>query len=682
MRPAIAVILWLVLLSYVYAIQEEESAFITTTAEATPALDLIKRLQLPDTYTDNTPYRGLDFTSTNVTVPLRTQRDIGLNVTIDRWLWPAIDLKGAYFGNDYSAQKLSHVEEVMYMGYRRLVVDLYWDPDRRTWQLCPIKLPSSAFSKRSNNEHASTNTTNGMSSSTTPIGAAAATRKDNNSAAKQHEASTFGHFVNKLVPISTEDVDVGQYKCAPWYTFRHFMDSVNHYLQATDLSTLPSETNLMFLILNLHQFDSSSSSNDGGSDDASSLRDVIRSAVVGTDRNTSRLYTPNDLIRDRSNLTASFGVQGTPYYEPSIDPETGALTSATAWPTLIYLIQRDIQLLVGFGYNDLPSNTNYDVARDQDTLFNATQLGAGWYMNEVNLTDMDAMGWANCARPANNTFVLPTGNETTVSPSHPGPSDTLLSWSWAYMNDRYNDTRFTYNKTLEAVQCGYSPYFTNHNYTDDNAGYSVNDTTHLADNILGTIWSWDVGEPKINNNPHCAMIQRSNGRWKAGDCTELLRVACRQQNDPNKWMLTSTYVSYDRAFSACPDDYVFDCPRIPQQNRMLYDVLTQDLMQNGPQDSDIKDPTHHVFWINLNSGNSGSCWVVGLFSKCWWLNDNASYFQRLIRTSAVAGVIVLILFGIFAWIKCARWWRNRKARIRKHFIKDLLARREYVTVPA
>lgn len=56
-------------------------------------------------------------------------------------------------------------------------------------------------------------------------------------------------------------------------------------------------------------------------------------------------------------------------------------------------------------------------------------------------------------------------------------------------------------------------------------------------------------------------------------------------------------------------------------------------------------------------------------------------YQRLIQTSAIAGVIILILVGIFAWVKCARWWRNRKTQMRKQIIKDLLARREYVTVP-
>ncbi|KAI9277154.1 hypothetical protein BDA99DRAFT_495024 [Phascolomyces articulosus] len=671
-------ILWLVL---IYAI-DIVTAFLS------------KRVQLPETYTDNTPYKGLDFDSINVTLPLRTQRDIGLNVTIDRWLWPAIDLRSAYFGNDYSAQKLSHVEDIIYMGYRRLVVDIYWDPDRHTWQLCPVKLPSSALSRKSKRSDNKVSPTTTPSSS--PLVGAAKKNNHNNSSTSLHRAasSTTGRIVNNLIPISTEDVDIGQYKCAPWYTFQQFLDSVNHYLTATDITTAPSETSLLFLVLNLHQLTSSNNNSNDGAGDNDSLGEIIRSTIVGTDRNTSRLYTPNDLIRNRQNLTASFDPQqreGSTLQEedslPIFDPNAGELNSDSAWPTFIYLIQRDIQLLVGFGYNELPTNTNYNhLQQDEDTIFNSTQLGAGWYMNQVNLTDMEVSGWADCSRPSNNTYVLPTstGNVTSgTSPSEEPMSsdDTILSWSWVYMND-WNNAPFSYNTTLKAVQCGYSPYFTMQNYTDDNSDYSTNDTTHLADNILGTIWSWDIGEPKISSNPHCAMIQRWNGRWRAGDCTELLRVACRHKDDPNKWLLTQTYVSYDRAFSACPDDYVFDCPRIPQQNRMLLNSLAQDFEQNGAKDEDTRNILHHLFWINLNSGNNGSCWVVGLFSTCWWMTDNANVFQKLIRTSAIAGAIVLILVGIFTWIKCARWWRTRKAQIRKNFIKDLLARREYVTVPA
>lgn len=101
-----------------------------------------------------------------------------------------------------------------------------------------------------------------------------------------------------------------------------------------------------------------------------------------------------------------------------------------------------------------------------------------------------------------------------------------------------------------------------------------------------------------------------------------------------QWTLTSSYVSYDRAFAACPENYVFDCPRTAEQNRMLYQVIQKDLRVNAPLDPGFTDPLHRLFWINLNSGSStGSCWVIGAYATCWWLNDVTSSF----RTCQVRG---------------------------------------------
>lgn len=513
---------------------------------------------LPTTYTDATPYQGLAFGSNNVTVPLRTQRDLALNVTIDHWLWPTLNMNSAYFGNDYSTEKLNNVQQVMAMGYRRLVLDLYWDSGRRQWQLCP-----------------------------------AASMNDNS------------------------------YTCATSEnSFRQFMQQVNDYMISTNVSAAPAETDLLFLVFNLHPLQSSNTAV-SSRQQGNSLSDTIID-IIGTDR----IYTPSKLEQDRRNGTVGHD----------------------SWPTWHHLISDKVQLLLGLGSNELGNSSSYNTGVDLDMIFGENQL--------LDVTAVD------------------TSSNLSQSLSH----CTSNNGSWATLIDRPSDP-FVYNTTLKATYCGYSPYFTTSNYTSSTTtNHSI--ITHLQDNVLGTIWSWDVGQPMASSNPHCTMIQRWNGRWRSGLCTELLRVACRHKEDPNKWMLTATYVSYDRAFSACPDNYVFDVPRVAVQNKQLFHVLQADLLQNGPHDEGINNPLHHLFWINLNTGSNGACWVVGLYSTCWWLREEGAAFANLIRTSAVAGVIILILVGIFIWVKCARSWRSRKARSRKNFIKELLARREYVTVPA
>ncbi|KAI9319766.1 hypothetical protein BX666DRAFT_2110418, partial [Dichotomocladium elegans] len=431
-------------------------------------------------YTGNTPYYGIPVGSANVTVPLITQRDIALNETIDHWLWPTINLSTAYFGNDYSSQKIAQVSEIMAMGYQRLVVDLFWDTGRRQWQLCPI----------STADNGGTSSSYTCSSSSSP--------------------------------------------------FRELLETVNEQFLTMNLTISPAQVNLYVLILNLHSLRSNTA--DKGAAAEGMLEDALVD-VIGR----HRLYTPRELDEYRQNR------------------------SADSWPTWIKLIKDEVQLLVGLGTNDVPAS-EYKISGDLHTIFDVGEL-------------------------------LHIHNQTASPSTMLELPCSYTNASWATMSDSQND-RFNYSTTLEAVKCGYSPYFTASNYSDRNTSHIPDDNDdpqQLADNILGTIWSWDVNEPRSIVDPHCAMIQRWNGRWRSGDCTLLLRVACRHQDDPN--------------------EYTFDCPRIATQNQRLYEALQNDLAEQGKNDPGNDEELHNLFWINLNTGSSGYCWVVGLYSTCWWLLD-------------------------------------------------------------
>lgn len=131
------------------------------------------------------------------------------------------------------------------------------------------------------------------------------------------------------------------------------------------------------------------------------------------------------------------------------------------------------------------------------------------------------------------------------------------------------------------------------------------DSGHILDNVLSTIWSWDVNEPK-DGNGRCAAMQVRNGRWQAMDCTYQYRVACRASADHTQWVLTDATYNYDRSLTACPDDYVFDVPRVPYENAILKKLIANITEQD------------HV-WINLNLAyTSDVCWVVGFYGTCWW----------------------------------------------------------------
>ncbi|KAI7900445.1 uncharacterized protein BX663DRAFT_544897 [Cokeromyces recurvatus] len=533
------------------------------------------------TYLGDTPYQNQTSKSPIITTALRVQRDIAINITIDQLIWPSLELNTAFFGKDYSVQRLSKVNNVLQMGYNRLVLDIYWEPTQQEWQLCPFSL------------------------------------KD----------------------INTTIVDVflpNNYVCSSKYKFRNFLESINNYLISTEVVTNSKKTNLLFLILNLHDLgtttinvnntaESSTSVEMSDSNLGQIIQNSISSYTSSSSSKSPRIYTPLNLSNYHANLYASFNRDNPPSYSQQFS------NISNIWPEWLYLIEQKVQLLVGFGTIS-PGPTSFRItSMDYDTIFDAQAING--FMN------------------------------TTIETQC--PSNT----SWAFIND--HKIPFTYTSALNVTQCNYSPYFTHSNYSDNHSLYSTYDnSSHLADNILSTIWSWDVNEPRDIPHLRCAAMSKENGRWKATNCVDQYRVACRKLRELDTWILTQHTYNYERSLTACPEDYVFDVPRIPRQNTILKRII------------DYSNITEDRVWINLNLPyNIDNCWVVGRYGTCWWFNDNAQEFIGLIRTSIIGGVIILIFVSIFAWIKCARMWRNRNSRSRKAMVKAMLAKREYVTVP-
>jgi hypothetical protein len=151
---------------------------------------------VPNKYLGDTPYQNQSFQSNNITTALRIQRDIASNVTLDYWLWPALSLSTAYFGNDYSVQKLEQIDQLLLMGYRRLILDIYWN--QGNWHLCPVS-----------------------------------------------------SLQNKTA------ADANRYTCDAQASFETFMELINDYLVATDGSVNSRDTTIVSLVLNLHQLDNS-----------------------------------------------------------------------------------------------------------------------------------------------------------------------------------------------------------------------------------------------------------------------------------------------------------------------------------------------------------------------------------------------------------------------------------------
>lgn len=553
------------------------------TAMDTPKWHMWNQIMAPLLYLGDTPYQNQPFNSANISTAQRIQRDIAMNVTIDQLIWPAIDMSTSFFGKDYSTQRVSELDQPLVMGYKRLVVDIYWDADRSHWQLCPVAI---------------TNAT------------------------------------------SNADLTINGYTCAPQFLFEDFMNAVNDYLISTEVEKAPQQTSLITLILNLHDLPSSTNTTTTKVTETK-LGEIINHSISksASSNLVSRIYTPSNLTADRVNISASFYAHGLEPYFPLYQQNLG---SSSPWPQWLYLIEKKVQLLVGFGEIKQGNNSKFTISpADQAIIFDPISLGG-----------------------------IGGGMNLSIDEGIPNPPHCSLEpLSWSFVND--NKTAFNYDSALKTTQCGYSPYFTHSNYSTERSKSTDVDSGHLADNVLSTIWSWDVNEPNPGDGRRCAAMKGGNGRWVANDCAESLRVACRLAANPNQWVLTKTGYIYDRALSACPQNYIFDIPRIPRQNINLRQVIIAENL------------TESKIWLNLNLlYNDDSCWVVGRYGTCWWSSDSGEAYLGLIKTSIVAGVIVLLLVGVFTYVKCARLWRDRNSKSRKAMVKNMLSRREYATVPA
>jgi len=630
-----------------------------------------------------------------------------MNISINRIQWPAINLASGFFGNNYTDVKVLNIASVLQAGYRRLVLDLYWQSDRGNWQLCPTNIPDAAFSQRlaltpelgkaiSSQNRTVTHSSSLSTTPSSPPPTASPERKVKTLAPSKLLATKDEMFSNGVQLQA--DVTVSSYTCTPWITFRHFMQSIDVYLNSVDPLTNSEHTDLVFLILNLHSLNSTSTQTppsvntnstwigNMSNNQSLSLWETIDSTVGKSLLRTSKVYTPQNLTSDRANLTASFNTTGMPYYIAQTNADTHTLTTNTGWPPWLYLIQKQIQLLVGFGDNFLPSNTNYNVADDGNFIFDQSALNGGSLMSTINVTSMASTGWTNCSVPGGNNFMVPSGNETTELVGGVVTGGNQVSWSWAYMTDQ--GSPFDYYSGNNASSCGYSPYFTGSTYQSTDYPVLPNASSSLTNPIVSTIWSWDIGQPPYPSSNSgngsgllCAAMQTVNGRWKASDCAQLYRVACRSLQDPDTWTLTNGYYSYDRAEAACPSQYQFDAPRTAQQNRMLF-LTIRKATQSTATSSKVQSIADQQVWIDLNNAGGQDCWVVGKNSTCWWANGYSQEFTGLIHTSVVGGVIILIFVSLFIWVKCSRMWRQRKAGIRKGIVRKLIQEREYVTVPA
>lgn len=614
----------------------------------------------------------------------QSQRDVGMRVPINYVTGPGVSLTSACFSDDLfevgPAQQC--FSNLLAIGYRRFIINLYWDTSRLTWSLCPVQLPSSADaaltpSSQTGSTVFSTSASAVLISSTLTVmnklrkndlvglrsveaipqvvarqtsDTSTSTESGNggtstsiSTTSSSTYLSTSGTTPTPLPGSGGNRYQIGPYTCDASLGLQNITSVLSDYLETTENSL---NATLNYLIFNLHS--------------ATTYEDPTGVAptpsgteLPGTGNYVSDLlndplspyiYTPVSLATQRENLNSSW-YDVTYEYRP-LDQyldlhrsASGIISTENGWPNEAFVeLEKAQRVLAGFGTVDQQLRS-YDFSADADKIFSEGQLS-----NQINTTfNSDGVITEGCIATSDITLSSQTNASWAVSSSNGTPlSDNIL-----------------YIESATLSSCGISPVLnTTLGSTADN------DTAPYIAYVQAEIWSWASNEPgnstsELSSNNHCAALNYTNGgRWQAADCGDAHHGACRVNELPFNWTITSQGGAYDEMDSAC-DDNTFSVPRTALENANLEQAVSDWLAKNDDDASSV------LFWVNFNDADITGCWVTGINSTCPYSASSSSDLSREVIVPTVAAVIVFVLAIGIIFIKCAaNRQKSRSARRR------------------
>ncbi|KAJ9636791.1 Maintenance of telomere capping protein 6 [Coniosporium tulheliwenetii] len=605
-----------------------------------------------------------------------SQRDLSLQVPINYVTAPGVSLTAACFAhNQYEDRAASLcLSNLLAAGFRRLVIDLYWDAGRAVWSLCPAQLPflhagddiqasATLVSFTSTNSFQSATFSDGAPNRSAPPLLPMPTQSAGSSPFQARQASTTSTIIRS---ISTEDtnlssvssssiagnltngtttsssvtplatlvspngqplIEVGPYNCTPTVGLPLLTGILRDYFDDTD-TTL--QATIHYLVFNIHAAVSQSSPLEPAeAPDADALPDSNSLLGMFLDANLSAwLYTPESLQQGRANINSTWytGLRSTRpdsvYYSTAMR-QANMATSSDGWPGAGYLVfGRYLRALAGFGRVD-PQMAQYNFTGDSRILFppgyiqdlRGTTFGAAGQLTSGCIFDSDA---------------------STVS---------AVNSSWAVSsNIRVPELDSgAYNATIASVSnltsCGISPLL-NQTLLNTTAWENITFYKSIA---YSSIWSWATGEPHNitdDEDPEgrnrCALMHvNDNGRWRVTRCSERHRAACRVNNQPYVWRISSDEASYSSSGNSCPENSSFAVPRTALESMYLLDATRQ-----------VIEDRNATIWVNFNALDEVGCWVTGINSTCPYVNDEEADRTRAVVVPTVAAVIVFVLAAL------------------------------------
>ena len=612
-----------------------------------------------------------------------------MRVPINFVTTPGIDLTSACFSDDLyvvdSAQEC--FSNLLAIGFRRFVVDLYWDTSRLSWSLCPVELSSGGANPSTSRSSLNLTTSSEATSASAKITTGTLPSSNEVNQGKVPSSAVLGEFqttavvlrprqtdassieltvsslpvansdsatsttssptpsttVDGIDPTSTSDgagtlVQVGPYTCDPSFDLSNITGVLADHLHETENSL---NATLKYLIFNLHvaaPHDNPTASpvSVGESflpDSGNYVGELVNSSL------SSYIYTPVALEKQRANLNASWFTVDyddrplTSYLD--IDSrDDGTTYSSGGWPSESFIeLQRGLRLLAGFGTID-EELKNYNFAADADTIF-----PQGYLANPASVTlAADGVVADGCLFQTNVTSLSAVNSSWAVANSDLGTADINLSSATAG----------------NLTSCGISPILNATLAQTANVNISL-----YRDFIQRQVWSWASGEPRSydtsSDSFRCATVSlRNGGKWQVSDCSDKHYGACRIAGAPYEWTVTNQTGGFGKMDDSCGDD-TFSVPLTAMENSYLRDSIR--LWTGSHDDDDNSD----LFWVNLNDLDMSGCWVRGINSTCPYARDTTRS-TRTVVVPVVAAVIIFVIALSMIFIKCAANRQNSKRR--------------------
>lgn len=573
---------------------------------------------------------------------------------------------GRYEQND----AIRCISNLLAVGFRKLVVDLYWDATRQSWGFCPVAIPASTENLHTASVSLPLTTSDDGAPALAQINDSvfdsSATRSQgmkrrsySRHADQPRFSSAFPSVKALPTALSSSIIATSSsfekrsesYVCSPTLSISTLTELLLEYFQQSETTV---GAHLIYVALNLRAtapsspeivnaspFNFPAASNSPGSYFQRSLFKYI--------------YGPDQLLRDRQNLNTSwYGVPLTlqpdpAYYTTSVGSDYVHSTS-DGWPSEGFVeVDRGRRLLLGWGSLDSRMQ-DYDVGPDANMIFPPGYI--------ENFSELAA-----------------TNSGSIVTGCHFNSQDTKLavvnsSWSFSgqvadfdFPTTEAAPLEPLFNLLTNLSSCGISPMV---NWTIFNSTASQNVSLYKDISQMAT-WPWASGEPlndtskeTSNTGPsglflRCAFLDNStDARWRVRDCSEHHYAACRINGEPYSWIISDSPATYNESSTICPPSSSFSAPRTGMENAYLYTRIR-----------DLPNLQGGGVWVDFNSLDVSGCWVTGGPDTTCPYRESVIEARRNLLVPWISGGIVLTLAALTVFVKCNAQRRLSRRKTRR-----------------